>query len=58
MTHGGADEGVRTIAFILPQRKEGLVIFTNSDIGGNAYEPVVTAFLKELGKKIIAIEMK
>jgi CubicO group peptidase (beta-lactamase class C family) len=58
LTHGGADQGVRTIAFMFPQRKEGLVIFTNSDIGGNAYEPVVVAYLKELGKKIIDIETK
>ena len=58
LTHGGSDQGVRTIAFMFPQRKEGLVIFTNSDTGGNAYEPVVVAYLKDLGKKIIDIEMK
>lgn len=58
LTHGGADKGVRTIAFMLPQRKEGLVIFTNSDIGGEAYLPVVTEFLKDIGKKILDIEMK
>lgn len=58
LTHGGADQGVRTIAFMFPQRKEGLVIFTNSDVGGNAYEPVLKAFLKELGNKIFEIEMR
>jgi CubicO group peptidase (beta-lactamase class C family) len=58
LAHGGSDQGVKTIAFMFPQRKEGLVIFTNSDNGGNAYEPVVIAFLKKLGKKIIYIEMK
>ncbi|MBL7816960.1 MAG: beta-lactamase family protein [Saprospiraceae bacterium] len=57
-THGGADQGVRTITFMFPQRKEGLVIFTNSDNGGNAYEPVLTVFLKDLGKKVLDIEMK
>lgn len=41
LAHGGADIGVRTIVFILPGTKQGLLIFTNSDTGGNIYETTV-----------------
>ena len=31
LTHGGSDEGVRTETFLIPARKEGVVVLTNSD---------------------------
>lgn len=58
LAHGGADEGVRAIVFIIPKTKQGLLIFTNSDTGGNLYEILVKHYLGEYGKKIINLEMK
>lgn len=58
LSHGGSDEGVRTIAFILPITKRGLLIFTNSDTGAGVYEKIVKHYLGEDGNKIFDIEMK
>lgn len=58
LSHGGADKGVRTIMFIFPKTKKGLIIFTNSDTGGNLYEIIVKHYLGEIGQKIIDIETK
>ena len=58
LAHGGADFGVRTIFFILPKTKQGLLIFTNSDTGGNLYETLVKHYLGKYGQKIIDVEMK
>lgn len=58
LSHGGADNGVRTIFFISPKSKMGLLIFTNSDLGGVVYEHLVKHYLGEYGKKIIDIETK
>lgn len=58
LAHGGADLGVRTIAFMLPKTKQGLLIFTNSDIGGNLYEALVKHYLGKYGERIVDIETK
>jgi CubicO group peptidase (beta-lactamase class C family) len=58
ITHGGKDEGVNTIVFILPKSKEGLVIFTNSDSGTDVYIPAIVAYLGSRGQAIIDIETK
>lgn len=58
LAHGGADDGVRAIVFILPKTKQGLLIFTNSDTGGNVYETLVKHYLGKHGQKIIDIETK
>lgn len=58
LSHGGSDQGTQTVVFLLPKTKEGLLIFTNSDNGTNAYLPVIIEYLKETGKRIIEIEMK
>jgi len=58
LAHGGADFGVRTIFFLLPKTKQGLLIFTNSDTGGNLYETLVKHYLGKYGQKIIDTEMK
>ena len=58
MSHGGSDEGTKTIVFLLPKSKQGLIIFTNSDNGTNIYLKLITEYLKDFGKEIINIEMK
>lgn len=58
LAHGGADVGVRAIVFMLPKTKQGLLIFTNSDTGGNLYEALVKHYLGKYGQKIIDIEIK
>jgi CubicO group peptidase (beta-lactamase class C family) len=58
LSHGGSDKGVRTIVFLLPKSKQGLIIFTNSDNGTSVYLRLISEFLKDFGTKIINIEMK
>lgn len=58
LSHGGSDNGVQTIVFILPKTKQGLLIFTNSDTGGIVYENLVKHYLGDNGQKIIDIETK
>nr|WP_315034390.1 serine hydrolase domain-containing protein [uncultured Chryseobacterium sp.] len=58
LSHGGSDDGVKTLFVIIPQTKQGLVIFTNTDEGAKAYEKLVTDYLGDYGKKIIEIEVK
>lgn len=58
LSHGGSDEGVRTIAFIFPKTKKGLFIFTNSDTGASVYEKIVKHYLGDSGNKIFDIETK
>lgn len=58
LSHGGADKGVQTLAFMFPKTKEGIVIFTNVDDGYKVYEKIITHYLGENGKKLIAIETK
>ncbi|MCB0541850.1 MAG: serine hydrolase, partial [Bacteroidetes bacterium] len=58
MVHGGDDIGVHTIAFIIPKTKQGLVIFTNSDNGTDAYQEIILKYLKENGQGIMNVEMQ
>lgn len=58
LSHGGSDNGVQTIVFILPKTKQGLLIFTNSDTGGSVYETLLKHYLGDNGQKIINIETK
>ena len=58
LSHGGSDDGVKTIVFLLPKSKRGLIIFTNSDNGANLYLKLINEYLKDDGKRIIEIEMK
>lgn len=57
LSHGGSDNGVQAIVFILPKTKQGLLIFTNADTGGSVYESLVKHYLGDNGQKIIDIEM-
>lgn len=58
LSHGGSDNGVQTIVFILPKTKQGLLIFTNSDIGASVFENLLKHYLGENGQKIFDIETK
>ena len=58
LSHGGSDNGVQTIFFIFPKTKKGLLIFTNSDTGGNIYENLLKHYMSDNGKKIFDIETK
>ena len=58
ITHGGVDNGTQTIVFILPKSKEGLVIFTNSGNGSEAYIPIIKKYLRVKGQEIIDVETK
>jgi len=58
LSHGGSDNGVQTIAFILPKTKKGLLIFTNADTGASLYEKLLQYYLGDSGQKLIDIEMK
>lgn len=58
IVHGGDDIGVHTIVFIIPKTKQGLLIFTNSDNGTNAFVDVLLKYLGENGQGILEVEMK
>ena len=58
LAHGGSDKGAKTLAFLLPKSKHGLIIFTNSDNGASIYLQLIVQYLQDSGKKIIEIEMK
>lgn len=58
LSHGGGDEGVKTIVFLLPKSKQGLIIFANSDNGTSVYLKLINEYLKDYGKRIIEIEMR
>ena len=58
ITHGGVGKGTQTIVFMLPKSKKGLLIFTNSGNGGDAYIPVIQKYLGKKGREIIDVETK
>lgn len=57
LVHGGDDIGVHCIAFVLPNSKKGLVIFTNCDNGTDAYMEIVNHYLEKDAKGIFNAEM-
>jgi CubicO group peptidase (beta-lactamase class C family) len=58
LSHGGADQGVQTLFFLLPKAKQGLIIFTNVDDGYKVYEKLLLNYLGGNGQKLIDIETK
>ena len=58
LSHGGADHGVKTLFFILPKSRQGLIIFTNIDDGYKLYDALIRHYLGAAGQQIIDIEMK
>jgi CubicO group peptidase (beta-lactamase class C family) len=57
LSHGGADEGVKTQVFLLPKSKQGIIIFTNVDDGHKTYLPLMQTYLGDFGQRIVDIEM-
>jgi CubicO group peptidase (beta-lactamase class C family) len=53
----GDDIGVHCIAFILPNSEKGLLIFTNSDNGTDAYMEIIEQYLENDAEGIIRAEM-
>jgi CubicO group peptidase (beta-lactamase class C family) len=58
LVHGGDDIGVHTIAFIVPNTKQALLIFTNCDNGTDAFAEILVKYLGKEGEGILNIEMK
>ncbi|WP_029270554.1 serine hydrolase [Flavobacterium sp. KJJ] len=58
LSHGGADQGVQTLVFLLPKTKQGLIVFTNGDDGYKVYEKIISHYLGENGNRLIEIETK
>lgn len=53
LEHGGSDEGVKTIAVLLPESKRGLVILTNGDNGMFVYNKIIKESI-DIGENILA----
>jgi CubicO group peptidase (beta-lactamase class C family) len=58
LVHGGDDIGVHTITFIIPNTKQALLIFTNSDNGTDAFIELLLKYFGKDGEGILKIEMK
>ncbi|MFT3903524.1 MAG: serine hydrolase [Niabella sp.] len=58
VSHGGSDLGTQCITFLFPKTKKGILIFTNSTVGYKIFNPILTHYLGEKGKKLIEIESK
>lgn len=58
ISHGGSDSGTNCLTVLLPKTKQGILIFTNSDVGYATYNKLLTHYLGEAGKKIVEIETK
>lgn len=58
LAHGGSDFGTRCITFLFPDTKQGLLIFTNSDMGVGVYEKLLKHYLGDKGQKIFDIETR
>lgn len=58
ISHGGSDQGVQTIFFMLPNSKDAIIIFANKDKAYTIYQPILEHFLGGTGKEIFDIETK
>lgn len=56
ISHSGSDNGVQTFFVISPKTKNGLLIFTNSDVGNKVYEKLLIHYLGNNGQRIFDIE--
>jgi CubicO group peptidase (beta-lactamase class C family) len=52
LEHGGSDNGVKTIAILLPKSKRGIVVLTNGDNGMFVYHNVIKESL-DIGQNIL-----
>lgn len=58
LSHSGEDKGAQTLFFILPQTGQGLIIFTNADVGYKVYETLIKQCLGGYGEQIFKIETR
>lgn len=56
ISHGGSDNGTQCITFLLPKTNQGILIFTNSDLGYKTFNQLLVHYFKEKGEKLIDIE--
>lgn len=56
ISHGGSDNGTQCLTFLLPKTNQGILIFTNSDVGYKLYNELLVNYLGENGRKLIDIE--
>mgnify|MGYP003602039608 CR=1 FL=1 len=56
ISHDGADFGTHCISVLLPDTKQGILLFTNSDVGYKIYEKILKLYLGKNGNKIVDIE--
>ncbi len=54
LVHEGGEWGISTIAILLPESKNGIIVFTNGDRGDEVYSKVVNEYL-ENGSEILRI---
>ncbi len=52
LEHGGSDQGVKTIAVLLPRSKRGLVVLTNGDNGMFVYNNIIKESI-DIGENIL-----
>ena len=52
LVHSGSDNGVKTLAIMIPGNKEGLIIMTNGDNGMMMYEGIISRNLS-LGAELM-----
>lgn len=53
LMHSGSDPGIKTLVVLLPESKQGVVIFTNSDNGKKVYEEILRETL-DVGAEILS----
>jgi CubicO group peptidase (beta-lactamase class C family) len=56
--HTGGDYGLKSIAFLLPKSKRGLVIFTNSENGMVVWSKIIEEYFSAVGKSLINANLK
>tara|TARA_B100000809_G_scaffold266363_1_gene328727 strand:+ start:3543 stop:5057 length:1515 start_codon:yes stop_codon:yes gene_type:complete len=53
ISHGGGDDGLKTIMLILPKSKQGLVIFSNSENGMVVWKKIIEEYFGSLGETFV-----
>lgn len=52
LQHGGGDRGVKTMCFILPESKRGVLVFTNGDNGATVIDHIFASSI-DVGQEIL-----
>jgi len=53
LTHTGRNRGQNTVIILLPQKKKGIIVFTNGDNGDKVYEHIISEYF-DSGKEILS----